>query len=395
MPWTISPDVEAVLWNATQQVLPPAQCAGATLRQAVIDRSRRYTGERASVGAPLAGREHDADLAAHALFFAPADAAKILVPLSELHGRGLVPEGPLRVVDVGAGPGAMTLGALDFLHRVGHDGPISVHAVDRDRDALRIARQAGSMLGARLGLALAISVEPLDLATQRVPAAGAHLILAGNVLNELAPARRRTLVAELLAELDPAGALIIIEPALRETARALHELRDVAVTELGAHVFAPCVRQAAPCPALADEDDWCHEDRPVQLPERTAKLAATTGLRSHGLKFAYLVLRRDREPLVDEPERAARVVSQPRRSKGKRECFACSEHGRALVRLLKRNRSAGNRDFERVRRGDVLVSAAGAPPAGDLTAAQAITVLRPAGADEVAGPEPTDELADE
>lgn len=389
MYWTISPDVEAALWSATQQVLPPALCTGATLREAVIARSRRFTGERVDVGAPLSGREHDADLAAHALFFAPADAAKILIPLAELHGRGLVPAGPLRVLDVGAGPGAMTLGALDFLHRSGHRGAVSVHAVDRDRDALRIFRQAVSELGARLHAEVAVTIEQVDLAAQRVPPAGADLILVGNVLNELEPGRRRALLTELLGVLDPGGALIIIEPALRETARALHELRDFAVTEAGAHVFAPCVRQAAPCPALEDEHDWCHEDRPVQLPERTAKLAATTGLRSHGLKFAYLVLRRAGDPLVPEPARAARVVSHPRRSKGKRECFACSEGGREVVRLLKRNRSAANRDFERVRRGDVLIAggAAGGPPAGELTPAQEVIVWRPAGADDDAGPD--------
>jgi ribosomal protein RSM22 (predicted rRNA methylase) len=385
--WNISPDVEAVLWSATQQVLPPALCSGGTLRQAVLDRSRRYTEERVEVGAPLSGREHDADLAAHALFFAPADAAKILIPLAELHGRNLLPAGPLRILDVGAGPGAMTLGALDFLHRIGHRAAISVHAVDRDRDALRIFRQAVSDLGARLDLELAVTIEQVDLAAPRLPTAGADLILIGSVLNELAPVRSRTLLTELLGALDPTGALIVIEPALRETARALHELRDFAVTETGAHVFAPCVRQAAPCPALEHENDWCHEDRPVQLPERTAKLAANTGLRSHGLKFAYLVLRRAHDPLVPEAERAARVVSHPRRSKGKRECFACSENGREPVRLLKRNRSAANRDFERVRRGDVLIAGAesAGPPAGDLTRTQHVIVRRPAGADDDGG----------
>jgi ribosomal protein RSM22 (predicted rRNA methylase) len=397
-------------------VLPPALCAGATLRQAVIDRSRRYTSGRtwsaddagdavnardakhpaSPIAVPLVGREHSADLAAHALFFAPADAAKIMIPLAELHGRGLLPRGPLRVLDVGAGPGAMTLGALDFLHRAGHDARarISVHAVDRDRDALRIYRGAVTELGQHLGLDVEVTTEHVDLARQRVHTPAADLILIGSVLNELDPAQSRALVVEHLGLLAERGSLIIIEPALRETTRALHALRDAVVTGAGAHVFAPCVRQSAPCPALADERDWCHEDRPVRLPERTAKLAATTGLRSHGLKFAYLVLRRDGERLVAEADRAGRVVSQPRKSKGKRECYVCSEAGRSLVRVLKRNRSAANRDFERVRRGDVLIAGtAGAPPVGNLAPAQEIAVSRPAeltgaGMDELAdGPE--------
>lgn len=399
MPWTISPDVESALWSATRQVLPPALCAGANLRQAVIDRSRRYTSGRtwndlddtidpraakpaaSPIAVPLVGREHSADLAAHALFFAPADAAKIMIPLAELHGRELLPRGPLRILDVGAGPGAMTLGALDFLHRSGHDprARISVHAVDRDREALRIYHGAVTELAEHLGLDVEVTTEHVDLARQRARAPGADLILIGSVLNELDAAQSRALVVEHMGLLAEHGSLIIIEPALRETTRALHELRDFVLAQSGAHVFAPCVRQSAPCPALTDERDWCHEDRPVRLPERTAKLAANTGLRSHGLKFAYLVLRRDGERLVAEADRAGRVVSQPRKSKGKRECYVCSEEGRSLVRILKRNRSAVNRDFERVRRGDVLIAGlAGAPPVGNLAPEHELAVRRPA-----------------
>lgn len=396
MPWTISPDVESALWSATRQVLPPALCAGATLRQAVIDRSRRYTSGRTweavdardaqdapiapSATVPLTGREHDTDLAAHALFFAPADAAKIMIPLGELHGRDLLPHGPLRILDVGAGPGAMTLGALDFLHRAGHRARISVHAVDRDREALRIYRQAVTELGTRQGLDIEVTTEHVDLARPRAHIEPVDLILIGSVLNELEAAQSRALVVEHLGLLAPHGSLIIIEPALRETTRALHELRDFVLTQAGAHVFAPCVRQSAPCPALTDERDWCHEDRPVRLPERTAKLAATTGLRSHGLKFSYLVLRRDDDRLVEEADRAGRVVSQPRKSKGKRECYVCSEEGRSLVRILKRNRSGANRDFERVRRGDVVIAGgtASAPPVGNLAPQQEISVRRAA-----------------
>jgi ribosomal protein RSM22 (predicted rRNA methylase) len=396
VPWTISPDVEAALWSATLQVLPPALCAGATLRQAVIERSRRYTSGRTweavdarddddtafapPVTIPLTGREHDADLAAHALFFAPADAAKIMIPLGELHGRGLLPRGPLRILDVGAGPGAMTLGALDFLHRAGHRERISVHAVDRDREALRIYHQAVTELGTRLGLDVEVTTEQVDLARPRVRVAAADLILIGSVLNELDPGQSRALVVEHLGLLAAHGSLIIIEPALRETTRALHELRDFVMAQAGAHVFAPCVRQSAPCPALENERDWCHEDRPVRLPERTAKLAATTGLRSHGLKFAYLVLRHDGERLVAEADRAGRVVSQPRKSKGKRECYVCSEEGRSIVRILKRNRSGVNRDFERARRGDVVIAGgtASTPPVGNLAAQQELAVRRPA-----------------
>lgn len=349
------------------------------LRQAVMARSLRYTSERETMGAPLPAGNRSADLAAHALFFAVADAAKIMVPLAELHGRGLLPaREPLRVLDVGAGPGAMTLGTLDFLHRIGCRSAIEVHAVDRDRDALDILRLAVADVAARWGMNVTVTAASADITGMPADARTYDLVLVGSVLNELDQARRWDVLSVLIDGVHEAGALIVIEPALRETARDLHALRDRVLEEGRAHVFAPCVRQGTPCPMLADERDWCHEDRPVVLPERTAQMAAATGLRGHGLKFSYLVLRRTAAHQVEVPPgagHAARVVSQLRNSKGKRECFVCTDAGRQPVRLLRRNRSTANRDFERVRRGDVLVMGR---TGGDLERDEQLVLVRPA-----------------
>ncbi|GAB4517653.1 MAG: hypothetical protein Tsb0020_36240 [Haliangiales bacterium] len=387
MTWTVSHHVEASLRAAAESVLPAGLCRGATLRQAILDRSRRLTRERGDEREPIAAlthREANADLAAHALFFAPADAAKVMIPLAELNSRGLLGAGtradaPLRVLDVGAGPGAMTLGALDFLRTVGFAKPLQLRAVDRDRDALRVYKQAAREMARRCEIShqpVEIEVEAADLASRR-EYGPADLIVMGSVLNELSQLRARELVAELLQALTPQGALIIIEPALRDTTRALHVIRDEIIASAQAHVFAPCVRRLAPCPALADERDWCHEDRPVQLSERTAQLAVNTGLRVHGLKFSYLVLRHGDDTLNAGSQQVARIVSHPRRSKGKRSCFACSDGGRVEVRLLKRNRSESNRGFERVRRGDIVEWDQPRPLDGDISADAHVSVLRP------------------
>jgi ribosomal protein RSM22 (predicted rRNA methylase) len=159
--------------------------------------------------------------------------------------------------------------------------------------------------------------------------------------------------------------VIIVEPALRETARALHELRDDILRAGAGHVFAPCTRTGAPCPMLAHADDWCHEDRALALPPRTAELARVTHLRDSGMKFSYLVLRHSPLPLVDTTH-AWRVVSAPFAPKGKLELFGCSDTGRVPLRLLKRNRSEANRAFERARRGDVVVLSPAADPTSGL-----------------------------
>ena len=190
-----------------------------------------------------------------------------------------------------------------------------------------------------------------DATTAAIPPC--DLIVIGTLLNELPAADRLALVERALAAVAEDGAVIAIEPALRDTSRALHELRD-AILARGGHVFAPCTRRTAPCPALADPDDWCHEDRVLQLPPRTAELARLTHLRDGGMKLAYLVLRRHALDLVDDP-RAWRVVSAPMPAKGKLELIGCGAPGRVPLRLLRRHRSPHNRDFERAARGDVLV----------------------------------------
>ena len=312
------------------------------LHRAIIERSRRYTSERDR----LSERPSDpaADLAARAVFFTLCDAPKIAIPLAELANRGLLPSRALRVVDVGSGCGALSIGIAAFVA----DRPLDFTLLDRDPDALAIAKRAL----ARIAPAARVVTRGLDLVRDHaLPAA--DLVVLGSVLNELPPAARLPLIARALAAIADDGAVIIIEPALRETARALHQLRDAVLAAQLGHVFAPCTRTLAPCPMLADERDWCHEDRAVTLPPRTAELARVTHLRDDGLKFSYLVLRRAPDALVEHG--GWRVVSAVHAPKGKVELDGCSDAGLVQLRLLRRHRSDANRAFERAVRGDVVV----------------------------------------
>ena len=326
--------LEDAAWEAARAELGEGALAG--LAAAVIDRSRRYTSEREHLAAPS---DPVGDLAARATFFTVADAMKVAVPLGELAGRGAIPaRQPLRVVDLGAGCGAMTLGALATL---APEISLDVLAIDRDERALRICARAVRAFG---GSRVSIATRRGDAA-----AAPADLVLLGSVLNELADGL--PLVERALAQVADDGAVVIVEPALRDTSRALHAIRDAMIGR-GAHVFAPCTRAIAPCPALADPRDWCHEDRAVALPARTRQLASRTHLRDGGLRFAYLVLRKTPLRLVDVP--AWRLVSAPMPAKGKLEILGCSDAGRMPIRRLRRHRSEANHAFERARRGDVL-----------------------------------------
>jgi ribosomal protein RSM22 (predicted rRNA methylase) len=374
--WTVPSDLEDIVFAATRDVLGEGPLATPLLTRSIIDRSKRYTSERDRLAMPS---DRKGDLAARAAFFTIADAMKVAVPLAELAGRGALPaRRPLRIVDVGAGCGAMTLGLVAHLGNVAQGGPaFDILAIDRDVDALRIAGASVRGLAEARGIDLSITTRSADVAETSLPPC--DLVLMGTVLNELDPEARRALVERALAAIADDGAVIAIEPALRETSRALHHVRDAVLAEASAHVFAPCTRSCAPCPALADPADWCHEDRPIELPPRTAELARLTHLRDSGMKFSYLVLRRAQAPrlaaLTDW-----RVVSAPRPAKGKLELYGCSDAGRLPLRLLKRNRADINRTFEGARRGDIIVTDA---PLGDdrveIEQAHAVEVRRPAG----------------
>jgi len=354
MVWIVPDELEDVVHAATRAALGEAPLATAALIKAIIDRSRRYTSERDRPAADPIG-----DLAARAMFFTIADAMKIAIPLGELAHRGALPAArPLRIIDLGAGCGAMSLGAIVALTEVPQGGAgdppqLDILAIDRDGPALAIARTALRELAARRRITATITTRDDDVHRARLPAA--DLVVIGTLLNELAPGARIELTLRALAAIGDDGAVIIIEPALRDTTRALHELRDTILRGGRGHVFAPCTRTLAPCPALADPRDWCHEDRALRLPPRTAELARLTHLRDSGMKFSYLVLRR--QPLALVPAASAwRVVSAPMPAKGKLEVIGCCDAGRLPLRLLRRHRTAGNRGFDAAERGDVLVT---------------------------------------
>ncbi len=321
-----------------------APLATSALIRSIQDRSERYTTDRARLAAPT---DRAGDLAARAVFFTIADAMKVAVPFRELVYRDALPAArPLRVIDLGAGCGAMSLGLLASTAI-----PLAITAIDRDAAALGIAATSVRDLANRRKTATTI-VTRIDEATS-ARLADADLIVMGTLLNELSEGARLAIVERALGSIAPDGAVIVIEPALRETSRSLHTVRDQLIAR-GAHVFAPCTRQVAPCPALADPTDWCHEDRPVKLPPRTAELARLTHLRDGGLKFSYLVVRRVPRTLADEPD-AWRVVKEPWAQKGKVEVLGCSNVGRVPIRLMRRNRTDANRDLERAERGEVIV----------------------------------------
>jgi SAM-dependent methyltransferase len=280
----------------------------------------------------------------------------------------------LRVLDVGAGLGATTWGVLRALEAAGQSAEIDATLVDPDAPALDLARAIAAARPRQGTMRLRVrAVTRPAGAFEDLPRF--DLVLAGQLLSELDVGeaedvrvdRHAMLLHRWLHErLEPHGSLVVVEPALRDRTRHLHRVRD-ALAAAGATVFAPCLH-GAPCPALAHEGDWCHEDLDVDLPDWLVPVARAAGLRREGLTFSYLVLRRDGTNLAGAmraPVGAARlrVVSQAMPSKGKREAFVCGElageggalvPGRVKAARLDRDALILNAAWDEVSRGDLL-----------------------------------------
>jgi SAM-dependent methyltransferase len=273
-------------------------------------------GERELVGTPYLADPRLRD--EYAREIAPRTRAALAKILTEVFPPDALMPG--RALDLGTGTGA----ASEALRAQLGDG-LEIVAVDR---------VAGP------------GVVTADLAVEMPAVQGRFdLIVAAHLLGELyldlpsderIDARAQRVVAWADDLLEPGGTVILVEPALRETSRALLAVRDQLLAMSDLEIVAPCFWKGA-CPALARERDWCHD--------------AVTDPEGRRVDFSYLVLRDRWKPLPGQLR--YRVVSDSLPEKGRLKLFACGPTGRHAFVRLDRNESPANAAFAKLVRGDV------------------------------------------
>ncbi|HEY6098029.1 MAG TPA: small ribosomal subunit Rsm22 family protein [Anaeromyxobacter sp.] len=310
-------------------------------------------------------------------------------PVSYLQARGVLSELPRRpraVLDLGSGPGPMAFAALDA-------GAAEVVAADRSAKALAAARRLAASAGEPLATREWSPSRPGALAGL-LPGRRFDLVTMGHVLNELfrgpdADARRAALLEEALGLVAPGGSLVVVEPALRDTSRALLRVRDLLVGR-GHAVRAPCLFRGG-CPALLRESDWCHAERAIEPPPLVAQIGKAAGLRKEAVKMSYLVLAPKGEAWADPPPgRLFRIVSEPLPSKGRLRYMGCGPEGRMGLSLQEKHVADANQRFAHLLRGDVVEVTGGEPRGDGLALGQGSTVrvVAPAGRPAPAAPPP-------
>ena len=335
--------------------------SGSRLAQAIADLSRLFTKGREGIS--QAYLEDPVLAAAYLKYFLPVNLAKIQVLLDEMPA----PEDDrlFSVLDLGSGPGTGTLAVLDWWYRRRSSPTLSVVALDTLPATIRQANQLWNEYcrATRITTARLHTYEgDLERRAWQEPIQGKapfDLIILANCLNELYvgskdPIGARTgLVAEVLALLAPEGTMMIIEPALRDTSRAMLQVRDRLLQDKVCTVYSPCLHEQA-CPALAKEHDWCHEERPWDPPVVIQQIDDEVGFIKDALKFSYVLLRKDGKTMVGRRPDVYRVVSELREMKGEKRAWLCNEQGRQEVGRQDRLASPQNEAFDQWHRGAIV-----------------------------------------
>ena len=353
--------VSSLVLTAIEKVAKSEGISREHLSLAVIELSRLFTkGRNALSGSYL---ESPVLAAAYLNYFLPVNLSKIQVLLDEMSIAQA--QNTFSVLDLGSGPGTGALAVLDWWHGRGSVSALSVVTVDCSMTALHQAEHLWStycrtadLKGMSLHTCKA-DIERTGWLQEVQPRAPFDLIILANCLNEIYADRtdpieiRTHLVTEALSLLALHGTMMIVEPALRETSRELHQVRDRLLQEKRCTIYSPCLHEQN-CPALTKPDDWCHEERAWEPPVSIQEIDEEVGFIKDALKFSYLLLRKDGKTIVDRRPDVYRVVSELRELKGEKRAWLCNERGRQEVGRQDRLAAPENAAFDNLHRGAIV-----------------------------------------
>ena len=358
---SLNATVSPLLLNAIGELAEKEGISFERMARAVAELSLLFTKGRGALQRPYL--EEQVLASAYLQYFMPVNLSKIRVLLSEMPALEVGKQ--FSVLDLGSGPGAGALAVLDWWHERKVPGALSIVAVDCSSVAHRHAKQLWDYYCRIASIAEASlrtcesDIERNAWLEQVMKVAPFDLIILANSLNEMYvdakdPITARVgLLTEVLSLLAPHGTLMIVEPALRETSRALHQVRDRLLQEKRCTVYSPCLHEKS-CPALVNPDDWCHEERAWERPSAIQQIDEEVGFIKDALKFSYLLLRKDGKTIVERRSNIYRVVSELRELKGEKRAWLCNEQGRQEVGRQDRLTSPQNTALDRWHRGAIV-----------------------------------------
>ena len=263
-----------------------------------------------------------------------------------LAGLDLALKPGAQVVDLGAGP-------LTFLHalwlaRPGLRGQeLDYLAVDRSESALKTGRKLFQAMTGDVGWAIRTDNQPAGQKKFKP----ADLLVMANFINEVdrsprsgrqdqSASREALMLERWEAQVASNGAILLIEPGVRDAGRFLSRVRQAAL-ERGWSIPAPCPHgEDCPMPGLRSTP-WCHFTFPTgDVPAWLSRLSHKAKLPKARASLSFLLMVRGDEPPVRiRPQRTpgkgagvVRVISEGfDLPNGKLGRYGCSEKGLILL----------------------------------------------------------------
>ena len=286
--------------------------------QNVVELQRGLTGSRALAGNGY--MQKGASLQAYLLYYWPVSYAQTkaalqkaprfferVAEISGLAGTSVnagtaskTKKRAIRVLDLGSGPAPASCSLADLAQGRGEQNMAFEFCLcDSSGDALSLGKK---ILEAAYAKNASVETRVCNLENIFQPKNGAafldgkkfDFIIASHSLNELWKGQKKrgekiaTLLKNLSDCLDDGGLMLLMEPALLATSRALIEARDSLIAS-GLKVASPCLQSASPCPALENPNATCHAQFDWEMPQIVADLAALAGLNRADVKMTYFV----------------------------------------------------------------------------------------------------------
>lgn len=321
---------------------------------------------------------------AYFLYFMPANLFRVAAVWSELARFGFRwPEGlPFKGIEFGSGPaaGACGIAAGERYSPLGLPEGGNWALIEQNKSMLKLGSEWANHYFSELGFKdwpirtfhrkISLGKISLEGGSHRDGDAESFLPRTApkfslwvmsyflNELNQNPEIIARKLIQTLEHHLEEEGLVILVEPALKQQSRKLLEIRQEILKNPGQlQVLLPCLGHQA-CDALADEEDWCHEEVSWWRPPYYRVIDKLAGLDRKTLPFSYLVLSRSARPRAELLPKLGNALSQcrivsPAHREGKDwEFYICGQEGKKRARCQLENLGRGTVLLDATVRGD-------------------------------------------
>lgn len=347
--------------------------------QNIVELQRGLTGKRTLVG--NAYMQKAASLQAYLLYYWPVSYAQTTAALQReprfIETVQKIKERPIRILDLGSGPAPASCAIADLAQGRGEQNlRFEFFLYDSSGDALSLGKKILEGAYAKTSR-VETNVCNFEKAFGGAKGDGGRaafgdgkkfdFIVASHSLNELWKNEKKrgekllAFLQNVCGQLEDDGLLLLMEPALLATSRALIETRD-GLIQSGMTVLSPCLCSQAPCPALENANATCHFAFDWEMPNIVADLARFAGLNRADVKMTYFVFGKERagdmHGLSNESGLSnihALVVSEPMLNKaGRIRYVLCDGKSRFTLSAKNGDPIAAAQNFFNLRRYDKI-----------------------------------------